>query len=76
MTNFPILSSYKLIRILNKIGFKVIRQKGSHAVLRHKDGRSAIIPIHKGRDLDYGLLRKILKDLRISKDSFLKLLSS
>jgi len=35
----PILSSKEVISILNKLGFEVIRQKGSHLFLRHGDGR-------------------------------------
>lgn len=57
-------------RILEKLGFTRIRQSGSHAVYHHADGRWATVPIHKGRDLGKGILRKILKDAKISTDEF------
>ena len=57
-------------RILEKLGFNRIRQSGSHAVYHHADGRWATVPIHKGRDLGKGILRKILKDAKISTDEF------
>jgi len=56
---------------LSKIGFEVVRQKGSHVYLRHADGRATVVPIHKGRDIDRGLLRKIIRDAKISRDEFL-----
>jgi len=52
-------------RILKHLGFQLIRQKGSHAFFRHLDGRSTVVPIHKGEDLGRGLIRGILKDIDI-----------
>ncbi len=60
MSKLPVLSGREVIKSLNKIGFEVVRQKGSHIYLRHADGRTTTVPIHKGRDLDRGLLRKII----------------
>ena len=58
----------EVIRILEKLGFTCIRQSGSHAVYHHADGRWTTVPIHKGRDLGKGVLRKILKDMKFSVD--------
>lgn len=74
MTNFPTITGHKLIKVLSKLGYKVIRQKGSHAFIRNEHGKCNVIPLHKGCDLGIGLLRKILKDLDISVNDFLKLL--
>lgn len=46
----------KVIKVLEKVGFSVIRQKGSHVFLRHPDGRTTVVPFHKGEDLGIGLL--------------------
>ena len=56
--------------ILEKLGFARIRQSGSRAVYHHADGRWATVPTHKGRDLGKGILRKILKDAKITIDEF------
>jgi len=56
----------KLIEIM---GFVALRQKGSHRFYRHIDGRTTIIPIH-AKDLDRGLIRKILRDIELSIDDF------
>lgn len=73
MPKIPLLSAREFFRILDKLGFKKIRQDGSHAFFRHSDGRTTVVPVHPGEDLDRGLLNKIIKkDLKISRDKFLK----
>ena len=37
------------------------RQEGSHVFLRHPDGRTTVVPVHGGENLDRGLLKKLLK---------------
>jgi predicted RNA binding protein YcfA (HicA-like mRNA interferase family) len=66
------ISAKKIIRILEKIGFQKIRQKGSHVVMRHPDGRMSVIPVHKGEDIGPGLLLEIIKDTKLSKNEFFK----
>jgi predicted RNA binding protein YcfA (HicA-like mRNA interferase family) len=68
------LSAKKTIRALEKIGFRKIRQKGSHVILYHPDGRMTVVPIHKGEDIGPGLLLEIIKDTRLSKEEFFALL--
>ncbi|MBI4143463.1 type II toxin-antitoxin system HicA family toxin [Candidatus Woesearchaeota archaeon] len=46
----PLLTAKELIKILNKLGFDLIRQKGSHVYLKHKDGRSTVVPLHAGKE--------------------------
>ena len=73
MTKLPLLKPAELIRVLDKLGFQLIRQKGSHMFFRHPDGRTTIVPNHPGEDVDRGLLIKIIrKDLLIGRDEFLK----
>jgi len=64
----------KVIKILSKIGFEVARQRGSHLILRHPDGRLTVVPVHSGEDIGRGLLSKIIKDTKMSRKQFLKLL--
>jgi len=64
----------KVIKILSKIGFEVTRQRGSHLILRHPDGRLTVVPVHSGEDIGRGLLSKIIKDTKMSRKQFLKLL--
>ena len=66
MTQMPILKARKLIKILKKIGFEKIRQEGSHIFFKHPDGRTTVIPNHPGKDIGRGLLREILKDIKLT----------
>jgi len=63
----------KVIKALEKAGFKAIRQKGSHVFLRHQDGRTTVVPYHKGEDIGIGLLRKIMRDACMSREEFIEL---
>lgn len=67
------IGSKKLIKILLKEGFVLLRQKGSHARLEHSDGRKTTVPIHSGESIDVGLLRKILRDVILTPEEFNKL---
>lgn len=66
----------KKVKALTKIGFNVVRQRGSHVIMKHPDGRVTVIPVHSGEEIGRGLLMKIIKDIRITKEEFLKLLES
>ncbi len=75
MGKLPMLSAKEVIRILNQLDFKFIRQEGSHMFFEHQDGRTTVVPNHPGRDIGRGLLNKIIKhDLQISREEFEKLL--
>ncbi|WP_281388055.1 type II toxin-antitoxin system HicA family toxin [Atribacter laminatus] len=50
-----------------------MRQSGSHAIFHHLDGRWTTVPIHKGKDVAIGTLRKILKDANLTYDEFKKM---
>jgi len=64
----------KVIKALSKLGFQIVRQKGSHVIMKHPDGRVTVIPVHKGEEFGRGILREIIKDAKVSKEEFLKLL--
>jgi len=74
LPKLPILKPEELIKILLKLNFIEIRQKGSHKQFKHIDGRQTTVPFHKSRDISPILLDKIIKDIGISKDEFLKLI--
>ena len=57
-----------MLAILRRHGFVIVRQSGSHVIMRHVDGRWTTVPMHKGRDLAKGTLRQILYDTRLTVD--------
>jgi len=68
------LPAKKIVKILNRIGFETIRQRGSHLILKHPDGRITVVPVHPGEQIGRGLLSKIIKDAKLTREEFLKLL--
>ena len=68
------ISAEKLIKVLAKAGFKPVRQRGSHVLLKRGDGRVTVVPVHSGEEIGRGLLARILKDAGLTKEEFLKLL--
>jgi len=56
------------------LGFRIARKRGSHVVMKHLDGRITVIPVHAGERIGTGLLLKIIKDVKLSKEEFMKLL--
>ena len=61
MTSYPTLSFRDLIQKVKKMGFKKLRQKGSHIRFFHSDGRKITIPDHGQKDVPHGLLIKIIR---------------
>ncbi|MDD5309872.1 MAG: type II toxin-antitoxin system HicA family toxin [Deltaproteobacteria bacterium] len=59
--------------LLEGVGFKKIRQRGSHVFVAHPDGRTIVVPGHRGEDLGRGLIRTILGEADISLEAYLKL---
>jgi|TARA_B100001971_G_C18114140_1_gene495866 predicted RNA binding protein YcfA (HicA-like mRNA interferase family) len=66
----PVLSTRELCRFLEREGFIVIRQKGSHRFFRHRDGRTTVVPIHSNKDIKRGLLQGILKEIKMNREEF------
>ena len=74
MPRLPRVTGRQAIRALQRVGFAVIRVKGSHRFLRHLDGRVTVVPVHSGETLGPGLLGQILKDAELDRDDFESLL--
>jgi predicted RNA binding protein YcfA (HicA-like mRNA interferase family) len=73
MSGLPRISGRECVKALNKIGFYLKRQEGSHMVLRRDDPfGQVVVPDHK--ELDRGTLRAIIRQSGLSIDEFIKLL--
>jgi predicted RNA binding protein YcfA (HicA-like mRNA interferase family) len=52
----------KLLKLLNNAGWKEIRQKGSHKILRKDDSPETIVfPYHRGKEVPKGTVNRIIK---------------
>jgi predicted RNA binding protein YcfA (HicA-like mRNA interferase family) len=70
----PAVPGTKVVRALERAGFKVTRIKGSHRMMRHPDGRAVSVPVHSGRDMPKGTLRGILVIIGMDVEEFRDLL--
>ena len=71
---FPSLRPRELLRVLERAGFAISRQTGSHLILfREGYPRPVSIPRHN-REMKRGLVAGILSDAGISREEFLRLL--
>nr|QNO52033.1 hypothetical protein HGMICNAC_00035 [Methanosarcinales archaeon ANME-1 ERB6] len=68
----PLISGENMCKIVSKLGFEMVRQKGSHTVWKHEDGRTTTIPLHSGKKLPRGLIKKILKDVELPVEDYLR----
>ncbi len=64
------IKTRKVLAAIKTLGFEEIRQKGDHLFLKHPDGRTTTLPLHK--EIRIKLLTKIIKkDLEMETQNFL-----
>ena len=71
MARHPVIRPRKVAALLDRLGFREIRQRGSHRRFRHADGRVTTVPFHGGRDVSPLLLRQIARDVGLSVSELL-----
>jgi predicted RNA binding protein YcfA (HicA-like mRNA interferase family) len=71
MSKLPVTSGKNCIKVLEKFGFVIYRQRGSHVTMvRENPPNQTTIPLHS--ELDRGTLRAILRQTGIGVDEFVK----
>ena len=66
------VSGEETIRVLKRLGFAPVRQRGSHVVLKKQlpNGEvGCVVPLHQ--ELAIGTLRNILRQANISHEEFI-----
>jgi predicted RNA binding protein YcfA (HicA-like mRNA interferase family) len=71
MPSLPHLSGAEVVRVLERLGFVVARQRGSHIVMR-RAGVGCVVPNH--REVKIGTLSGVLKQAGVSSDEFVSAL--
>ena len=70
MSKLPRVSGQKCVKALERTGFQVLRQRGSHIILRRDSSfAEVVVPVHK--ELDRGTLRSIIRQAGLSIDEFM-----
>lgn len=73
MNKLPQVSGRECIAALQRLGFVIVRQRGSHIILRRDDPYAQlVVPDH--RQLDRGTLRSILRQADINVEEFVSVL--
>lgn len=72
MGSAPVLKPREVEVLLKRLGFELVRQRGSHRQYRHPDGRGTTVPFHSGRDIAPTLLRKIARDIGLTVEELLQ----
>jgi predicted RNA binding protein YcfA (HicA-like mRNA interferase family) len=72
MSKLPVVSGKQVIKALQKIGYYVRDQKGSHIHLRHPNKIPLTVPNH--REIARGTLRTIIANAEVSVEEFIELL--
>ena len=73
MSKLPQISGRECVKALQRAGFEVRRQQGSHIVMRRDDPYTVVsIPNHK--TIRPGMLRRIIRDADLTVDEFVELL--
>jgi len=71
MPNLPGVSGRRAVRALERLGFVLLRQKGSHAILR-RGSRGCVVPMH--REINPWTLNGVLRQAGVDADEFLRAL--
>ena len=67
MPKFPGLSGAQIVRALERLGFVVVRQSGSHIVMR-RNGQGCVVPNHK--EVKVGTVNGVRRQADVPAEEF------
>ena len=73
MPSLPILSGKEVVKRLEKLGWHVARQSGSHTVMI-KDGEVATLSVPDHKEVAKGTLRSLIRAANVTVNEFIKAL--
>jgi predicted RNA binding protein YcfA (HicA-like mRNA interferase family) len=68
MAKLPRLSGAEAVRALERLGFSVVRQRGSHIIMR-RGSSGCVVPNH--REIKVGTLAGVLRQAGVSPEEFI-----
>jgi predicted RNA binding protein YcfA (HicA-like mRNA interferase family) len=69
MPHLPVLTGRQVVRVFEKLGWEVARQRGSHIILV-KDGSMATLSVPNHREVARGTLRSMIRDAGLTVEEF------
>ena len=70
MSKLKLIDAKTMEKLVLRLGFEKVRQKGSHTFYRHSNGRVTTVPHHKAKVLARPLIREILREIEITIDDY------
>jgi len=70
----PRVTAEEVIKVLERVGFSLARQSGSHRIYKNREGKRITVPYHAGKVLHPKVLKSILRDADLTVDEFKELL--
>lgn len=75
MPKLPVVSGDQAVKCFQKLGYEIVRQRGSHIRMHHKlDKTKEPLTVPRHRVLGKGLLRKLIRDAKITIEELITLL--
>jgi predicted RNA binding protein YcfA (HicA-like mRNA interferase family) len=74
LTKLPRLTAREIVGVLEKAGFSLSRQSGSHMIYKNAAGKRATVPYHGSKILHPKVLKSILRDADLSPEDLDRLL--
>lgn len=71
MPALPVLSGRKAVRVFEKLGWEIARQRASHIILI-KEGEMATLSVPDHRELAKGTLRSLIRSAGLTVEAFVK----
>jgi predicted RNA binding protein YcfA (HicA-like mRNA interferase family) len=62
MPKLPRLTAREIIGALERAGFSLARQSGSHMIYKNSAGKRVTVPVHASKTLHPKVLKSILRD--------------
>ncbi len=70
----PRVTAREVIKVIEKAGFYLVRQSGSHKIYRNDKGVRITVPYHSGKILHPKLVKCIIRDADLTVEEFKRLL--
>jgi predicted RNA binding protein YcfA (HicA-like mRNA interferase family) len=70
VTRLPRLTVQEVVRVIERKGFVLVRQSGSHKIFRNPEGTRITLPFHSGKILHPKIVKSIMEDAGLSVEDF------
>ena len=76
MERLPRVTANEVAGVLERVGFFLARQSGSHRIYKNAEGKRVTVPFHAKKIIHPKLLQSILRDADLPLEKFKELLKS